>query len=106
SSGGGGLTFSSGTSGVKTGNGVRFTNPSIDFAQGDLRQSNGDLDLAIQGSGFLVLQGEGKTFYARTGQFAVGEDGFITLQGTKLHLAVLDSANQAVALNIDSKRTN
>jgi hypothetical protein len=58
-------------------------------------------------SGFLVLQdASGKTSYARTGQFAVDNDGFITLRGTKLHLAVLDSSNQAVALNIDSKRTN
>jgi flagellar hook protein FlgE len=105
--GGGGLTFTSNSSGAQAGNGVRFADPRIDFQQGDLRQSNGDLDLAIQGNGFFILKGEGgKTFYARTGQFSVDEDGFISLQGTKNHLAVLNAANEAVALNIDTKRTS
>lgn len=107
SHGGGGLSFTSNSDGAQAGSGVRFSTPRVDFQQGDLRQSNGDLDLAIQGSGFLVLKGEdGKTLYARTGQFSVDEDGFISLQGTKNHLAVLNSANEAVALNIDAKRTN
>jgi flagellar hook protein FlgE len=105
--GGGGLTFTPNANGSQAGSGVRFAQPRVDFQQGDLRQSNGDLDLAIQGNGFLVLKGEGgKTFYARTGQFTVDEDGFISLQGTKNHLAVLNASNEAVALNIDAKRTS
>src|SRR5256885_1473993 len=56
SSGGGGLTFSTGNDAEQAANGVRFVKPGVDFGQGDLRQSDGDLDLAIQGSGFLVLQ--------------------------------------------------
>ena len=101
---GGGLAFSGGDA-TQAGSGVRFATPRVDFQQGDLRQSDGDLDLAIQGNGFLVLKGEGgKTFYARTGQFTVDEDGFISLQGTKNHLAVLNANNEAVALNIDAKR--
>lgn len=105
--GGGGLTFTSNSNGAQAGNGVRFAEPRVNFQQGDLRQSNGDLDLAIQGSGLFILKGEGgKTYYARTGQFTVDEDGFISLQGTKHHLAVLNDANEAVALNIDAKRTS
>jgi len=104
--GGGGLTFTPNSQGSQAGSGVRFADPRVDFQQGDLRQSNGDLDLAIQGNGFLVLKGEGKTYYARTGQFTVDEDGFISLQGTKYHLAVLNSSNEAVALNLDTKRTS
>jgi flagellar hook protein FlgE len=104
--GGGGLTFSGGAEGQQLGNGVRFGNPQIDFRQGDLRQSNGDLDLAIQGNGFLVLLDGDKTFYARTGQFVVDEKGFISEQGTTSHLAVLDANREPIALNIDSKRTS
>jgi flagellar hook protein FlgE len=106
STGGGGLTFSSGTSGNQAGGGVRMADPTTDFRQGDLRQSGGDLDLAIQGSGMLVLKDGSKTLYARTGQFVVDNDGFISLQGTKNHLAVLDASRQAAPLNIDAKRTS
>ncbi|MGE5566072.1 MAG: flagellar hook protein FlgE [Parcubacteria group bacterium] len=104
--GGGGLTFSSGTDAEQAGEGVRYGEPRVDFKQGDLRQSDGDLDLAIQGNGFLVLLDGDKTYYARTGQFVVDEDGYISLQGTKYHLAVLDSSRQPVALNLDAKRTS
>jgi len=90
----------------KLAGGVRFATPRINFAQGDLRQSNGDLDLAIQGNGFLVLQQDGKTLYTRTGQFSVDDDGFISLQGGKSHLSILNADHQAVAINIDSKRTS
>ncbi|MFT4025395.1 MAG: flagellar hook-basal body complex protein [Novosphingobium sp.] len=104
--GGGGLTFFSNTGAGKVGNGVRFGEARIDFTQGDLRQSDGDLDLAIQGSGFLVLLNDGKTYYTRTGQFAVDQDGYLSLQGNdEFRLGVLDAANRPAALNIDSRRT-
>jgi len=103
--GGSGLTFSHGTDDEQAGTGVKFVAPQIDFRQGDLRQSNGDLDLAVQGSGFLVLLDGDKTVYARTGQFSVNDDGYIVQQGTENRLAVLDENGKAIALNIDSKRT-
>lgn len=103
SSGGGGISYSSGSS---AGSGVAFAPPQIDFTQGDLRQSSGDLDLAIQGSGFLVLKDGERTAYARTGQFGVDKDGYISLLGTRYRLMVLDASNQPLALNIDDKRTS
>lgn len=106
STGGGGLTFSSGPSADKSGGGVRFAEGGIDYRQGDLRQTGGDLDLAIQGSGFLVLKKGEDTYYARTGQFSVNEKGQIALQGTEYELAVLDASRQATTLNIDAKRIN
>jgi len=106
SQGGQGLTYTRGGDDQPGGNGVKVATSAIDFSQGSLQQSGGDLDLAIQGGGFLVLQDGTGTAYARTGQFAVGNDGYITLQGGKFHLSVLNAANQAEALNIDSKRTS
>ncbi|MFI4973101.1 MAG: flagellar hook protein FlgE [Caulobacterales bacterium] len=101
------IGFSSGgPSSDQTGNGVVFGQSSIDFSQGTLQQTNGDLDLAIQGGGFLVLQDGAKTLYARTGSFFVDKDGFISEQGTGFHLAVLSSAGQPTALNINSDRTS
>jgi flagellar hook protein FlgE len=104
--GGAGLTYSGGTMGQSRGDGVTIGPARIDFNQGDLRQSNNDLDLAIQGSGFLVLLNGDNTYYARTGQFVVDKDGYISTQGSENHLAVLNDANRPVAVNIDSKRTN
>lgn len=88
------------------GAGVRFGTPGVDFAQGDMRQSGGDLDLAVQGNGFLVVSEGDRTFYARTGQFAVDKDGYISLLGTNYHLNVLDGSRRLSALNIDALRTS
>ena len=103
--GGDGQTYLS-NGGEETGNGVTLGTPGIDFTQGDLRQSNGDLDLAIQGSGFLVMLDGDKTVYARTGQFVVGKDGYIIEQGSDRRLAVLDAKGHAVAVNLDTKKVN
>lgn len=104
--GGLGMSFFRGGDAQQAGSGVRFGSPRIDYTQGDLRQTGNDLDLAVQGNGFLVLLDGDKTVYARTGQFAVDEDGYLTLEGTTLHLAVLNDSGQPVALNVDSKRTS
>jgi flagellar hook protein FlgE len=104
--GGGGLTFFNGLGNGQSGNGVRFSGTDIDFRQGDLRQSQGDLDLAIQGTGFLVLLKDAKTYYTRTGQFVVDKDGYISQQGTEYRLGVLDGSGRAVALNLDARRTS
>jgi flagellar hook protein FlgE len=104
--GSGGLTVSRQADLAQGGNGVRVANQGIDFRQGDMRQTSGDLDLAVQGQGFLVILAGDKTLYARTGQFELDKDGFISQQGTKNHLAVINEAGQPVALNIDSKRTH
>lgn len=99
----GGLSFGSYSGG---GQGVGLNDVSINFNQGELRQTGRDLDLSIDGNGFLVLLDGNDTFYTRTGSFSVSDDGYIVLEGTKNRLAVLDANGRPVALNIDSKRTD
>ena len=101
--GGGSLTLTG--NGQAAGSGVRFEGSDLDFRQGDLRQSANDLDLAIEGSGFLVLLADGKTYYARTGSFVVDKDGFVADRTTGHKLAMLDPSGRAVALNIDGRRS-
>jgi len=103
---GGDANGTAGTGGDSQGSGVRYAHSYIDFTQGTLNATDKDLDLAIQGGGFLVLLGGTQPVYARTGEFVVSDDGYIALQGTKQHLAVLDAAGHATALNIANKRTN
>lgn len=76
------------------------------MARGILRQSDNDLDLAIQGGGFLVLKEGERTFYARTGSFAVDKDGYIILQGTDYQLASLGADGRTSAFQLQDKRTD
>ena len=100
----GGLQYGSNLTGQ--GHGVSLSDISINFAQGELRQTGRDLDLAIDGSGFFVLLDGDQTYYTRTGSFLVNDDGDVVLAGTDFKLAVLDEAGRPVSLNIDQSRTN
>jgi flagellar hook protein FlgE len=98
----GGLSLSGNTAqGI---GGVELGALQRNFTQGELRQTSRDLDLAIDGSGFLVLTRGDQTFYTRTGSFEVDKDGFIVLAGTDYRLATLDASGRAVTLTIDSAR--
>ena len=95
-----------GVEGGSRGYGVSLGHATVDFGQGELRQTDRDLDLAIEGSGFLVLMDGAQLSYVRTGSFAVGEDGHVVLNGTELRLASLGDDGKPVALDIDAARTS
>jgi flagellar hook protein FlgE len=100
--GGIGLAGSSGGSG----GGVGLAEPTLDLRAGELRQTENDLDLAVEGTGFLVLLKGSEVRYVRTGSFEVDEDGFVALSGTGWRLATLDGGGRPVALSIDASRTS
>lgn len=103
----GGLGSSyTGSQNRSSGAGVRFGTPGVDFTQGDMRQTGGDLDLAVQGGGFLTLSDGDRRYFARTGQFAVDTDGYVSLIGTSYRLNVLDDARRLSELNIGDRRTS
>jgi flagellar hook protein FlgE len=66
-----------GTSNTATGNGVRTSNVSQQFSQGNIDFTDNSLDLAISGQGFFVLSDNGGLAYTRAGAFQVDRDGFI-----------------------------
>jgi flagellar hook protein FlgE len=104
--GGLGSSYSRFVNSETVGAGVRYGNEAIDFRQGDLRQTGGDLDLAIQGRGMLVLLDGGRTYYTRTGQFGIDTDGYVALLGSNYRLGVLDGSGQAVPVNVDANKTS
>ena len=105
-----GQQFAQGSSGSMNtryaGTGVEYGYASMNFTQGDLRSSSGQLDLAIQGNGFLTLLDGSTARYARTGQFAVEDDGTIRDKATGLQLATLTASGGLAGLSIAGKQVN
>lgn len=64
--------------GVVMGTGVRQVSSQKNFAQGNIIESKGTLDLAINGRGFFqVTMPDGTTSYTRDGQFRLSANGEI-----------------------------
>ena len=59
--------------------GSRISKQAIDFTPGELEQTNRSLDVAIEGDGFLTVQGPTGTLLTRAGSLYVGEDGHLIL---------------------------
>ena len=64
--------------GVQVGLGVRAAAVSVDLAQGAVSQTNGDLDIAIEGEGYLeVTMPDGAPAYTRDGGLNRSADGLV-----------------------------
>jgi len=64
--------------GVMRGMGVSGTNALLDFAAGGLKQTQGELDVAIQGRGLFEVQlPDGSLAYTRNGALHIDNDGYL-----------------------------
>lgn len=72
--------------GIQLGTGVRPSSVSMELTQGSLRQTNGELDLAIDGVGFLeVVLPSGEPAYTRDGKLSRSPEGeLVTMDGFPL----------------------
>jgi len=52
-----------------------------DFSQGPIRATGQPFDFAIDGSGFFVVEKDGRDYYTRNGQFKQGPDGTLMTAG-------------------------
>ncbi|MBK1673451.1 flagellar hook protein FlgE [Ectothiorhodospira shaposhnikovii] len=66
-----------GISKTATGSGTRLAAVSQQFTQGDLEFTDNNLDLAINGQGFFILERDGVVEYTRAGQFQLDKDGYV-----------------------------
>ncbi len=72
--------FAVGAQSVSTsaaGSGVRLSDISQQFTQGNIDFTQNALDLAISGEGFFVLNDGGQRLYTRAGAFSVDREGFV-----------------------------
>ena len=80
--------FAVGTQSVSSsaaGSGVKLSEISQQFTQGNIDFTDNALDLAIGGEGFFVLSDNGSRMYSRAGAFGVDNEGFVVnSQGARL----------------------
>ena len=73
------------TSSNAVGQGVRVAKVAQQFGQGSIDFTSNNLDLAISGQGFFVLENtDGTQAYTRAGAYSVDRDGFVTVSYTHL----------------------
>jgi flagellar hook protein FlgE len=95
----------SGGASLQLGSGVGAGGTRVLFRQGELRQTGNATDLAISGSGFFVLRGDGGLAYTRSGEFEFGTDGFLVSRATGQRVAGWASG-QLTDIGIGALRTN
>lgn len=90
-------------SGLMVGTGVRVVATEKDHSQGNLVQTEGFLDMAIQGRGFFqILRPDGSLAYSRNGSFQLSEAGeIVTASGNPLQPAIT-IPNNALSVTIGS----
>jgi flagellar hook protein FlgE len=78
---------SQGVASTQSGQGVKVSNISQQFSQGNIDFTDSSLDLAISGQGFFILSDGGAQAYTRAGAFQVDRDGFVVnAQGMRLQV--------------------
>ena len=89
---------------MQLGTGVRPISTARTFTQGSLQQTGNDLDVAINGAGFLqVLLPDGTTAYTRDGSFQKDNQGqLVTSSGYTVQPSITIPANaQTITIGTD-----
>lgn len=89
------------------GQGLTTYSTSLDFSQGELRQSGNDLDLAVDGQGMFTLKDkDGHTRYTRDGEFKFDDDGFLVSKTNGAKVMGYDDKGSLVEVTLSGLRTN
>jgi flagellar basal-body rod protein FlgG len=91
-------------SGMSIGTGSRIVSTDRQFTQGAANQTNGSLDIMIQGRGFFqVLMPDGDVAYTRAGSFQVdGQGRLVTSQGYEVQPGItIPDSTQSITIARD-----
>jgi flagellar basal-body rod protein FlgG len=92
--------------GLQVGLGVRTVATSRSFSQGNLQQSNNNLDIAVQGNGFFqITMPDGTTGYTRDGAFQLDNAGRMVTSGGLLLSGGITVPANATALTVSQDGT-
>lgn len=89
------------------GQGLATYSTTLNFTQGELRPSNEDLDLAVDGQGMFVLKdSNGDIQYSRDGGFKFDEDGILVSRTSGAKVMAYDEHGALVEVNLSSSLTS
>ncbi|WP_399681000.1 flagellar hook protein FlgE [Xenophilus sp.] len=92
---------------TQLGFGVNTLGTRLSFAPGEMRQTDNDLDLAVDGQGMFVLrEDDGTLSYTRAGQFQFNTDGVLVNQADKLPVMGYDAAGNLVMISLAGQMTH
>lgn len=83
-----------GVSATAIGGGTRIAAVKQQFSQGNIDFTDNNLDMALSGQGFFILDDNGVKVYSRAGAFSVDKDGYV-INSSAQKLQVF-SANQSL----------
>ncbi len=66
-----------GTGSAPVGSGVIVDNVRQEFSQGNISGTENALDMAVDGTGFFILNDQGTESYTRAGAFGLDKDGYV-----------------------------
>ncbi len=81
----------------RMGTGVHLTGTYTDFRNGNLRYTEGELDFALAGEGFFVVQTPEEIRYTRNGDFTLNQQGQLVTQQGYLVLGENEQPLQIIA---------
>lgn len=97
------------STGIDVGLGVRVSSMQSDFDQGAFEQTGNQLDIAIEGDGFLAVQGPGgETLYTRAGNLGRNATGELVVGSANNGYRLIDGItipDEAVTVNISNDGT-
>lgn len=94
-------------SGDPGGQGLGYAQAMLDLRAGDLSQTGRDLDLALQGNGFFVVQDEASGLhYTRAGAFEFNTDGVLVARGSGMKVMGHDASGKLVPIKLDGLKLN
>lgn len=89
-----------------TGSGLAMLPNTVDFTQGQVSQTGGDLDVAIDGHGFFVLRDPaGNTQYTRDGRFNFNTDS-VLVNNQGAHVQALGADGGLHDMTLDGLHSN
>jgi len=96
-----------GSNRTQLGYGLNTYSTSLNFKQGELRQTGNDLDVAVDGQGLFILKDkEGGIHYTRAGQFEFDSNGVLVNRTDGSKVVGVDADNNPVDITLMGLRTN
>jgi flagellar hook protein FlgE len=87
----------SGTNATQIGLGVKLGATPTNFSQGTLQETGRNLDLALQGQGFFVVNNGASNLYTRAGSFDVDTQGYLVDPSTGYRVQRFGTVGEATA---------